>query len=145
MAEQEQQSSGPHTWDRRRYERYIASGGVRGTTIDGKQVVILTTINPKTRRERRSPLMQVKQGAEYAVIGSHGGSTEDPAWVADIQAHPTVRLQDGVLQSVYEAHVATGAEREIWWQRAVDVWPAYAQEAERASRIIPVVVLTPAT
>ena len=134
---------GPYEWDRSRYERYVSSGGLDGNTVDGKRVVVLTTVDPVTKKVRRSPLMRVKHGTEYAVIGSHGGSPEPPAWYGDILANPVVALQDGILKSVYRAHEAVGRERAIWWQRAIEAWPAYEEDQELVTRVIPVVVLTP--
>ena len=106
-------------------------------------MVILHTFTADAGRLRRSPVMRVKHGAQYAVIGSHGGDPEHPQWYHDVLAHPTVQLQDGPHKSVYQAHEATGGEREVWWRRAVQAWPDYADDQQRISRVIPVVVLTP--
>lgn len=143
MASQDEGADAPYTWDRARYNEYVASGGVDGTRIAGKKVVILTTFDAETGKIRKSPLMRVKNGNEYAVIGSHGGSEEHPAWYRDVLARPTVELQDGVLKAVFTAHEATGHERDVWWRRAVDVWPDYAADQQRTARVIPVVVLSP--
>jgi hypothetical protein len=37
-----------------------------------------------------------------------------------------------------------GAERELWWARAVEAYPDYADYQTRTSRVIPVLVLEPA-
>jgi deazaflavin-dependent oxidoreductase (nitroreductase family) len=133
----------PYTWDRERFEEYEGSGGTSGTQIDGKAVVILTTFDAATGKIRKSPLMRVSHGNQYAVIGSRGGAAEHPQWYHDILARPMVELQDGPLKAVYRAREATGADREIWWRRAVEAWPAYAADQQKTSRRIPVVVLTP--
>jgi deazaflavin-dependent oxidoreductase (nitroreductase family) len=143
VADSEAELRGPFDWSRDQYLRFVGSGGLEGNTINGQHVVLLSTINPTTKRVRRSPLMRVKRGAEYAAIGSHGGSPEHPGWYADIRANPVVTLQDGVLKAVYRAHEATGREREIWWQRAVEAWPVYNDDQNATSRKIPVIVLTP--
>lgn len=133
----------PYTWDRHRFETYEASLGTKGADIEGKPVVILTTYDAETGKARKSPLMRVKHGNQYAVIGSRGGAEQHPAWYQDVLARPMVELQDGSLKSVYSAHEASGPERELWWRRAVEAWPEYAEDAKRTSRVIPVVVLTP--
>ncbi len=134
---------GPFAWDRARYERYVNSGGVEGNTIGGKRVVILSTTDAATGRVRRSPLMRVKHGDDYAVIGSRGGDDEHPAWYRDVLEHPLVQLQDGMAKSVYRAREAVGRERDVWWQRAVEAWPIYAEDQMKTTRVIPVVLLTP--
>lgn len=143
MAGQEDIEGAPYSWSRAQYEEYVGSGGTERARADGKKVVILTTYDADTRKIRKSPLMRVKHGSEYAVIGSHGGDPDHPRWYRDVLVHPMVELQDGVLKAVYRAHEATGHEREIWWRRALEVWPDYAVDAQRAGRVIPVVVLTP--
>jgi hypothetical protein len=39
--------------------------------------------------------------------------------------------------------LATGADREEWWARAVAAFPTYAGYAKKTAREIPVFVLTP--
>lgn len=41
------------------------------------------------------------------------------------------------------AREAEGAERELWWSRAVEVWPDYAGYQTKTDRVIPVFVLEP--
>jgi deazaflavin-dependent oxidoreductase (nitroreductase family) len=59
-------------------------------------------------------------------------------------AHPRVELQDGPERREYTVRLAEGDEREAWWERAVSVWPAYAQYQTRTDRQIPVFVAEPA-
>ena len=40
------------------------------------------------------------------------------------------------------AREATGEERELWWDRAVEVWPDYAEYQKKTDRQIPVFILT---
>jgi hypothetical protein len=40
--------------------------------------------------------------------------------------------------------VVTGDEKDLWWERAVAVWPDYATYQQKATREIPVFVLEPA-
>ena len=37
----------------------------------------------------------------------------------------------------------SGDERSGWWDRAVEVWPAYAEYQSKTDRVIPVFVLDP--
>jgi deazaflavin-dependent oxidoreductase (nitroreductase family) len=143
VAVSEGELRGPFDWSRDQFLRFVGSNGLEGNTINGRHVILLSTVNPVTKRIRRSPLMQVKHGAEYAAIGSHGGSPEHPSWYDDIRANPVVTVQDGPLRAVYRAQEATGRQREIWWQRAVEAWPVYAEDQAATSRTIPVVVLSP--
>lgn len=143
MAGQSEDNGAPYTWDRERFAEYEGSGGTKGADIDGKPVVILTTFDATTGKIRKSPLMRVKHGNQYAVIGSRGGAAEHPQWFHDVLARPMVELQDGPLKAIYHAEEATGHLRDMWWRRAVEAWPAYAADQQATSRTIPVVILTP--
>ena len=47
------------------------------------------------------------------------------------------------MRKDYTARLATGPERDLWWERSVAVWPDYATYQTRTTREIPVFVLTP--
>ena len=53
-------------WARENAELYMSSGGTEGTELDGKPVVLLTTIGAKTGKLRKTPLMRVEHEGECA-------------------------------------------------------------------------------
>lgn len=128
---------------RRQVELYESSGGTRGTTLNGKPVVVLTTVGASSGKLRKNALMRVEHDGRYAVVASMGGAPQHPAWYHNVVANPQVELQDGPVRQDYVAHEATGAERDEWWARAVEVWPDYDEYVTRTSRTIPVLVLVP--
>lgn len=130
-------------WARENAELYMASGGREGTELKGKPVVLLTTIGARTGKLRKTPLMRVEHEGEYAVVASLGGAPKNPVWYHNIKAHPRVELQDGTVTADYEAREVFGAEKAAWWQRALEVWPDYADYQRKTDRDIPVFVLTP--
>ena len=130
-------------WARDNAELYIASGGKEGTELKGKPVILLTTIGAKTGKIRKTPLMRVEHGGEYAVVASLGGAPKHPVWYFNIKANPRVELQDGTETHDYEAREVLGDEKAIWWERAVEAWPDYADYQRKTDRAIPVFVLTP--
>jgi len=130
-------------WARDNAEVYMASGGKEGTELKGKPVILLTTIGAKTGKIRKTPLMRVEHGGEYAVVASLGGAPKHPVWYFNIKANPRVELQDGPETRDYEAREVLGDEKAIWWERAVEAWPDYADYQRKTDRAIPVFVLTP--
>ena len=130
-------------WARDNAELYMASGGKEGTEHNGKPVVLLTTIGAKTGKIRKTPLMRVEHGGEYAVVASLGGAPKHPVWYFNITAHPRVELQDGTQTGDYDAREVFGEEKALWWERAVAAWPDYAEYQQKTDRQIPVFVLTP--
>ena len=130
-------------WARENAELYMASGGTEGTELKGKPVVLLTTVGAKTGKLRKTPLMRVEHDGHYAVVASLGGAPKHPVWYHNISAHPRVELQDGTETGEYEAREVFGDEKATWWERAVAVWPDYADYQRKTDRTIPVFVLTP--
>ena len=130
-------------WARENAELYMASGGTDGTELKGKPVVLLTTVGARTGKLRKTPLMRVEHEGEYAVVASLGGAPKNPVWYHNIKVHPHVELQDGTVTADYEAREVFGAEKAAWWQRALEVWPDYADYQQKTDRDIPVFVLTP--
>lgn len=134
----------PSGYVREQVERYEATGGAEGGTMRGRPVVILSTVGAKSGKVRKTPLMRVEHEGSYAVVASQGGAPDHPQWYANVLADPQVALQDGPTRQVMRARVATGAERALWWDRAVAAWPDYAEYQQRTDRVIPVLVLEPA-
>jgi F420H(2)-dependent quinone reductase len=132
-------------WARENAEKYMESDGTDGTELQGKPVILLTTIGAKTGKIRKTPLMRVEHDGEYAVVASLGGAPKHPVWYYNIKAHPQVELQDGVVTKDYEARELLGDEKAAWWERAVAAWPDYANYQKKTDRQIPVFVLTPIT
>ena len=130
-------------WARENAELYMASGGTDGTALKGKPVILLSTIGAKTGKLRKTPLMRVEHEGQYAVVASLGGAPKNPVWNYNIKKHSRVELQDGTENGDYEAREVFGDERAAWWQRAVGVWPDYADYQRKTDREIPVFVLTP--
>ena len=66
----------PREWVRDQVELYERSGGTDGTTLrdTGLPVIIVTHTGNKTGAIRKTPLMRVKDGANYILVGSRGGA-----------------------------------------------------------------------
>jgi F420H(2)-dependent quinone reductase len=131
-------------WARDQVDLYERSGGTEGTDMQGKPVIILTSLGAKTGKVRKTPLMRVEHDGQYAVVASLGGAPKNPVWYYNLVQNPRVELQDGPVKKDYVAREVTGQERETWWERAVAAWPDYAEYQKKTTRTIPVFVLRPA-
>ncbi|MBL7490108.1 nitroreductase family deazaflavin-dependent oxidoreductase [Frankia sp. AgB1.9] len=134
----------PSDWVRKQVEEYESSGGTRGTELNGRPVIILTTVGAKSGKIRKSPLMRVEHEGLYAVVASLGGAPKHPVWYYNVLADPQVELQDGPTKQAMVAREVTGDEKALWWERAVATWPDYAEYQKKTLREIPVFVLEPA-
>jgi len=129
-------------WARDQAEKIESSNGAEGTHMRGMPVVVLTTRGAKTGLLRKTALMRVEHDGQYAVVGSLGGAPKNPVWVYNVRAEPHVELQDGPDKHDYLARETEGDERELWWKRAVEAYPDYADYQRKTDRVIPVFVLT---
>ena len=137
-------------------ELYESSGGTQGTTLgvlvtreedeelEDVPVVILTTLGAKSGKIRKSPLIRVEHDGSYAAVASAGGAPKHPVWYHNAKADPRVELQDGPVRRDMLAREVTGDEKAVWWARAVEAFPDYAEYQKQTDREIPVLVLEPA-
>jgi F420H(2)-dependent quinone reductase len=130
-------------WVRDQVQLYESSGGTRGTTLrdTGLPVVIITNRGARTGKLRKTPVMRVEHDGAYAAVASQGGAPTHPGWYYNFRAHPVVELQDGPDKWITTAREVAGEVRAQWWERAVAVFPPYAEYQQRTSRQIPVFVL----
>ena len=136
----------PRDWVREQIELYERSGGTQGTTLrdTGLPVIIVTHTGNKTGAIRKTPLMRVKDGANYVLVGSQGGAPEHPVWVYNLRANPSVEIRDlAFVQPMRAREVTDAAERKRLWDLAVQAYPPYDDYQKRTARTIPVFVAEP--
>jgi F420H(2)-dependent quinone reductase len=135
----------PAQWVRDQVDTYERSGGTEANTLldTGLPIVVVTTKGNKSGKLRKTALMRVEDGGEYALVGSMGGAPKDPVWVHNLRADPdAVAIQDGPEPFDATVREVDGEERAQWWERAVAAYPPYAEYQERTDRRIPVFVAT---
>jgi F420H(2)-dependent quinone reductase len=128
---------------REQVERYDATGGREANTLAGtnRPVVLFTTRGRKSGKIRKIALMRVEHDGKYAMVASQGGAPKHPEWYLNLKADPQALIvQDGVELIDATARELEGEEREIWWQRAVEAYPRYAEYQKRTERQIPVLL-----
>ena len=133
----------PAQWVRDQVEKYEGTNGTEANTLrdTGLKIIILTTVGHKTKKIRKSPVMRVEHDGEYAIVASKGGAPAHPYWYHNLVADPqAVMIQDG--PEPFDAYVEEldGEERELWWRRAVEAFPPYAEYQTKTDRKIPVFV-----
>jgi len=137
----------PRQWVRDQVELYEGSGGTQGTTLrdTGLPVIIVTHRGNKTGAVRKTPLMRVKDGNNYILVGSVGGAPANPVWVNNLRANPAVELRDlTVVQPMRAREVTSETERARLWKLAVAAFPPYAEYQAKTTRQIPLFVAEPA-
>ncbi len=124
--------------------RYEASDGADGGTMEGRPVVILTTIGGRTGALRKTPIIRIPHGDSYLAVASNAGAATNPAWYGNLSVHPDVWVQDGAVKHQLRAREVFGDEKARLWQVAEQYWPHFPEyRAKAGQRDIPVVVLEP--
>jgi deazaflavin-dependent oxidoreductase (nitroreductase family) len=133
----------PSRWVRDQVELYESSGGTKGTTMRDLPVIVITSRGARSGKVRKTPVMRVEHDGKYAAVASQGGAPKHPVWYFNLVAHPDVEVQDGTVKQDMTARELTGAEKAVWWERAVAVFPNYADYQRKTDREIPVFLLEP--
>lgn len=112
--------------------------------------MLLTTTGRKTGKTRVTPVGYVYDQGRFVICAAPGHfdvpggpQSTHPGWYWNLKSNPTVQVNIGPEQFEATAEILAGAERERQWRRFTEVFPFIATFQERASRPIPVVVLTP--
>ncbi|GAA3001046.1 nitroreductase family deazaflavin-dependent oxidoreductase [Actinokineospora diospyrosa] len=130
-------------WVAEHTRKYIDSGGTDGHESNGVHTLVLATTGRRTGVARRNCLIYGMSGDDYIVVASKGGADNDPAWLLNLRSDPSVGVQVGTRRFTAHARVATPAERATLWPRMAAIFPLYEEYAQKTTREIPLVLLTP--
>ena len=137
----------PTAWVREQVELYEGSGGADGTTLreTGLPVIVVTNRGNKTGAIRKTPLMRVKDGDNYVLVGSKGGAPKNPVWVYNLRADAGVEIRDETeVYSMTAREVEDDDERARLWDIAVAAFAPYEEYQNKTMRKIPVFLAEPA-
>lgn len=127
---------------------YEKSGGMVGHRIlFGNPTLLLRTVGRKTGLPRTSALTYAKDGADFLVTASNGGSARPPGWLANVKARPECEIQVGrrAFPVVAQATLPGDPEYARRWGLVDAVNKGrYSEYQQKTRRPIAVVVLSPA-
>lgn len=136
----------PVGWVRDQVELYERTNGAEGHTLrdTGLPVIIVTNTGNKSGAIRKTPLMRVKDGDSYVLVGSMGGAPKNPVWVYNLRTNPEVEIRDRAeVQPMRVREVTNDDERARLWSLSVAAFPPYEDYQKRTSRKIPVFIAEP--
>ncbi|MFF2556744.1 nitroreductase family deazaflavin-dependent oxidoreductase [Nocardia sp. NPDC058058] len=126
---------------------YEKSGGLVGhRLLFGNPTLLLRTVGRKTGQPRTSALTYAKDGKDYLVTASNGGSSRPPGWLANVKAKPDCEIQVGTTKIQVTATPTYPDDPEYARRFAlVDKVNGgrYAEYQKKTTRQIAVVVLSP--
>ena len=112
------------------------------TQIGGGKLPLLlfTHTGRKSGARYTTPIVHLKVGERYVIIGSMGGSPAHPQWYHNLVADPLVVLEVGEEQFTARARVVEGEERAELFAMMAALAPEFESYSNRTTRVFPVVV-----
>ena len=125
---------------------YEVSDGRVGHGMLGVPCLLLRTSGRRTARRHTSALVYARDGSDYVVVASLGGSDRAPAWFHNVRAEPAVDVQVGRRRFPAAARVVErdDADYPRLWRAVNEVnCGRYDRYQAKTARPIPLVRLTP--
>lgn len=138
-------SSSPADFNARIVEEFRANEGRVGGAFAGVPLLLLHHTGAKSGKRRVNPLAYLSDDGRYVVFASKGGAPTNPDWYRNLKAHPEATIEVGTDTIDVVASEATGDERERLFRTQAERVPQFAAYEQQAERVIPVIVLTPAS
>jgi deazaflavin-dependent oxidoreductase (nitroreductase family) len=126
---------------------YKATNGRIGHRVPGMPPnLLLHTVGAKTGKERTNTLTYAKDGDDYLVVASKGGSPKAPGWYHTVKANPEVEIHVGSRRFAVTARPVLPDSLDyarLWKLVNKNNANRYVEYQKKTSRPIPVIVLTP--
>ena len=134
----------PKAWEDQLIAEMRANGGkVTQGPLAGHPLMVMTSTGAKSGEARRAILTYSRDGGDYVVAGTAGGSPTTPAWVHNVEVNPMVSIEAN--NETFDARaevIKDGPERDRLWDQHVERLPWFGDYPKQSGRVIPVVRLT---
>ncbi len=118
-------------------------GTVTSGPLVGHPLLVMNSTGAKSGDTRRAILTFSRDGGDYVVAGTAGGSPTEPAWLHNVAANPDVEVEAEGRTFQGKASVADAADRDRLWDQHVAALPWFADYPEQTGRVIPMVRINP--
>jgi len=122
-------------------EEFRANGGKVTGVFERAPLLLLTSKGAKSGRDHTTPVVYTRDGDNFVVLASKGGSPTNPAWYHNLVANPDATVEVGSETFPVKATVAEGAERDRLFDQQAALMPNFAEYQKNTTRRIPVIVL----
>src|SRR5438067_109084 len=103
----------PNPWEEALIADIRAHGGRPSEgPLKGHPLLVMTAMGAKSGKPRRSILTYTRDGEDYIVAGTAGGSPKEPAWVNNVRMNPDVTIEIGDRTLQARARVVDESERQ---------------------------------
>jgi deazaflavin-dependent oxidoreductase (nitroreductase family) len=132
-------------WNQKTISEFHEKKGL-GVGPWGDHVLLMTAKGVKSGDAITTPLVYGREGDQYVIVASKGGSPKHPAWFGNIKANPEVEVEvanaNGTETFKARAQVVESrAERDRLYEEMSKIWPSFKDYQTKTERLIPVVIL----
>lgn len=105
--------------------------------VYGFPTLLLTSLGARSGLPRSSPLLYVRDGDDFLVVGTNFGQSKHPGWTANLLHDPVATVLIGGVELGVRAAVISGPEWDAQFRRFVLIYPGYANYLERRAGLVP--------
>jgi deazaflavin-dependent oxidoreductase (nitroreductase family) len=138
-------STTPADFNAKVIEEFRANAGQVGGMFAGISLLLLHHTGAKTGASRVNPLVYARDGDRYVIFASKAGAPTNPDWYLNLKAHPQTEIEVGTETVDVVAAEAGPEERERLYREQVRRAPQFAEYQANTDRVIPAIILTPAS
>jgi deazaflavin-dependent oxidoreductase (nitroreductase family) len=102
--------------------------------VYGVPVLLLGTRGAKTGLPRSTPLLYLRDGDDFLVVGTNFGQAHHPAWTGNLLASPEGSVEVAATRVEVTAELVDEQTFGAHFPRFVEVYPGYALYIERSGR-----------
>lgn len=125
-------------------EEFRANRGVVGGHFEGVHMALVHTVGRRSGKKVIKPLLYLPDGDALVLVGSAGGTEEEPRWVANLEAMSEVTVEVGERTLTAKPTVLRdGPERDRLYPRFVEYWPDLLEYQTHTDRTFPLIRLDP--
>lgn len=122
---------------------YRRTSGSAAARIYGLPALLLTTTGARSGQPRTATLIYVRDGDDFAVVGTNFGKRHHPAWTENLLAHPDATVEVGPVRITIRAALADESAWDRLWQKFLAVYPGYDSYLARSGRRPRIFLLAP--
>lgn len=124
-------------------EEFRANEGRVGGPWAGTKLILIHHIGARSGTARVTPLGYSRQGdGRFAIVASNGGSPAHPDWYYNLKTNPRIKVEVGTETLTVLAEELDGTARAGLWPKLIAEYPSIGEYQARATRQIPVFMLT---
>jgi len=116
---------------------------VLGGRLGGRNTLLLISIGRRTGLPRTTPLLFVREGADYVIIASNGGDEPYPGWWYNLRANPEVEIQVGRRRIACRAIETDETERKRLAAKLDAIYGGYETYRRKTRRDLTIFRLQP--